>query len=36
MKESTKDNVLSSGDLGENGDYYKISRGDLNTAPMGL
>jgi hypothetical protein len=36
MKESTKDNVLTDEALGENGDYYKISRGDLNTAPMGL
>jgi hypothetical protein len=37
MKESTKDKVLTEEELGENnGDYYKINRGDLNSAPMGL
>lgn len=36
MKESTKDKVFSKDELNGSGDYYKINRGDLNSAPMGL
>ena len=36
MKESTKDKILTDSELGDSGDYYKINRGDLNSAPLGM
>jgi hypothetical protein len=36
MVESTKDNKIEIKEGENKGDYYKINRGDLNSAPLGM